>query len=93
MEVLQATDRKQWIDERQEAWRKKNKKNPKILSTYAAQHPQRLFKRSELHYSPKLGREPRLWGHGQPLQVEKVSTDNLYNNGVLCNQDAGEQRL
>lgn len=44
MEALQATDRKQWTDERQEAWPKKEKKNPKILSIYAAQHPQCLFK-------------------------------------------------
>lgn len=63
MEVLQATDRKQWIDERQEAWRKKEKKHPKILSIHAAQHPQCLFKHSELHYSLQLGREPRLRGH------------------------------
>lgn len=64
------------------------KKNPEILSIYAAQHPQCLFKSSELHYSPKLGREPWLREQGQPLQVEKVSTDNSYNNSVLCNQDA-----
>lgn len=64
------------------------KKNPEILSIYAAQHPQCLFKSSELHYSPKLGREPWQREQGQPLQVEKVLTDNLYNNSVLCNQDA-----
>lgn len=82
MEALQATDRKLGIDERQEAWRRK--KNPEILSIYAGQHPQCLSKSSELHYSPQLGREPWL---GQPLQVGKVLSDNLYNNSVLCNQE------
>lgn len=86
--VLQATDRKlNWWKTRSLT---KKKKKSKILSTYSAQHPQCLFKSSELHYSPKLGREPRLRGQGQPLQVEKVLTDNLYNNSALCNQDAKE---
>lgn len=35
------------------------KKNPKILSTYAAQHPQCLFKSSEQHCSQRLGCEPQ----------------------------------
>lgn len=51
----------------------------------AAQHPQCLFKSSEPHYSQKLGREPRLQGQGQPLQLGKALTDHLYNNSIFLN--------
>lgn len=36
----------------------------------------------------KLEPAPGLRRRGQPLQVEKVLTDNLSDNGVLWNQDA-----